>query len=175
MVRKFRRPRRWTLAAVVILLLLVALRVALDQFGPPAPPESLPPGTYHVQKVIDGDTLLLENFARVRLIGADTPETVHPDHPVQPWGPEASQFTKQLVAGRAVRIELDTRDRVDVHGRFLAYVYVGDRMLNEELIRAGLARARTEFPYADRYKKRFLAAQREAQQAGRGQWSTGRP
>ena len=55
-------------------------------------------GPYRVQRVVDGDTLLLDNQWRVRLIGADTPETVHPERPVEPWGPEATEFTRQCLA-----------------------------------------------------------------------------
>ncbi len=137
---------------------------------PPAPPEALAEGTYAVRRVVDGDTLVLTNDARVRLIGADTPETVKPDCPVEPWGPEATQFTRDFVGGGTVRLQLD-RERVDKYGRFLAYVWVGDRMLNEELIRAGLARAKTGFRYSSSMKGRFRRAEGEAEAADRGIWS----
>lgn len=135
-----------------------------------APPPALTEGPYAVRRVVDGDTLLLANKARVRLIGADAPETVKPNSPVEPWGPEASQFTQDFVAGGEVHLQMD-RERVDRYGRFLAYVWVGDRMLNEELIRAGLARARTEFRYAESMKTRFRRAEEEARRARRGIWS----
>ena len=138
--------------------------------APPGPPEVLAEGLYEVQRVVDGDTLLLANHARVRLIGADTPETVKPNHPVEPWGPEASEFSRQFVAGRQVRLELD-RERLDKYGRFLAYVWVGDRMLNEELIRAGLARAELQYHYSASMKTRFRRAEADAKSAGRGIWS----
>ena len=91
----------------------------------PVPPESLSEGNYKVERVVDGDTLLLENDARVRLIGVDAPESVKPDHPVEPFGPEASAFTKKWVgkAGNTVRLQFD-KERVDQYGRFLAYVWV---------------------------------------------------
>ena len=96
-----------------------------------------------------------------------------PDHPVEPWGPEASQFTKDFIehAGHRVRLtfSLERKDRYD---RFLAYVWDGDTMLNEELLRAGLAHARRDYHYSDAMKRRFTLAQEEAQRAGRGIWST---
>ncbi|NQT11874.1 MAG: thermonuclease family protein, partial [Planctomycetes bacterium] len=61
-------------------------------------PEVLSEGTYRVERVVDGDTLLLANRARVRLQGVDTPETVKPNHPVERFGPEASEFTRRFVA-----------------------------------------------------------------------------
>ena len=164
------RRRRLPLAAAILVFIALVWRYFS---APPAPPEFLAEGLYDVERVVDGDTLLLANHARVRLIGADTPETVKPNHPVDPWGTEASQFTRQFVAGRQVRLELD-RERVDKYGRFLAYVWVGDRMLNEELIRAGLARAELQYHYAASIKTRFRRAEEDARSAGRGIWS-GKP
>jgi micrococcal nuclease len=106
----------------------------------------------------------------VRLIGANTPETVKPRWPVEPWGPEASAFTKRFVAGGDVRLELDA-ELHDRYGRILAYVWVGDRMLNEELIRAGLARAELQYRYSAAMKVRFRHAEAEAKAARRGIWS----
>lgn len=139
----------------------------------PAPwpplPEDLSEGLHRVERVVDGDTLILSGGVTVRLIGADTPETVKPNHPVEPFGPEATRFTQQFVSGGEVRIEFDG-DRRDRYGRALALVSVGDRMLNEELLRAGLARARTNYNYSQATKARFLLAEGEARQARRGLW-----
>lgn len=131
------------------------------------------PGEYRVRRVVDGDTLLLDNDDRVRLLGVDTPESVKPDTPVQPWGKEASDFTRQFIAatGNRIRLEFD-QERTDDYGRLLAYVWVGDRMLNEELLRAGLGRALLRHPYAQERKDRFKAAQRAAQQQQLGIWSS---
>jgi micrococcal nuclease len=161
-------------------LLLVALAIVaglqasrgcrLDRF-----PEPLAEGVYQVRRVVDGDTLLLRDGARVRLMGVDTPETVKPDYPVEPWGPEASDFTRSFVGTGEVRLQFD-RERTDRFGRYLAYVWVGDRLLNEELLRAGLARWEPGYHYNQAMKTRFRRAQREAQQARRGLWSeTSRP
>ncbi|MFH1922171.1 MAG: thermonuclease family protein [Planctomycetota bacterium] len=136
------------------------------------PPENLGEATYRVERIVDGDTLLLANQARIRLQGIDTPESVKPNHPVEPFGPEASEFTRRFVAegGGRVRLQFD-RERVDKYGRFLAYVWVDDRMLNEELLRAGLATAETGFRYSKAMKDRFRRAEDEAKAAGRGIWS----
>ncbi|MEN6450756.1 MAG: thermonuclease family protein [Thermoguttaceae bacterium] len=159
---------------LIVLLLSVGLRQwRSDSFHSP-PPSAIAAGLYHVARVVDGDTLLLSDpHARIRLIGADAPETVKPNWPIEPWGPEASQFTKRFVAGGEVRLEFDGSPR-DKYGRILAYVWVGRRMLNEELIRAGLARAEMQYSYSERIKARFRLAESEARHAHRGIWSRAR-
>ena len=162
-------PRSRRATVVVIVVVLIAL---LRWWNPglDGPPPVLEADVYRVERVVDGDTLLLTNRARVRLIGADTPETVRPDHPPEPWGEEATAFTKEFVSGGEVRLQFDGPRR-DKYDRFLAHVWVGDRSLSEELIRAGLARATTRFQYSASMKSRFRRAEEEARAAGRGIWS----
>ena len=81
------------------------------------------PTTRTVERVVDGDTLVLDGGERVRLIGVDTPETVHPSKPVEAFGKEASAFTRRTAEGRSVRLEYEPRTaRTDRYGRTLAYV-----------------------------------------------------
>jgi len=131
-------------------------------------------GTYEVERCVDGDTLILANESRtrIRLIGADTPETVKPNTPVQPFGPEASQFTRDAIAqnGNKVRITFDGT-KIDRYGRTLAIVWLDDTLLNEELIRVGLARAQLQYSYSREMKNRFQAAENFAKQEKRGIWS----
>ena len=152
----------------MLLIVFAALR-GLDWLLPLGPPALLEPGEYTVDYVIDGDTFALMNGARIRLIGADTPETVRPNHPVEPFGPEASRFTREMLAtaDHRVRLEFDGPAK-DRYGRFLAVVWVDGRMLNEELLRHGLARLRTEFRFSPPLKARLRAARDEAKQAQRG-------
>lgn len=166
-VRRFSDRRRW-LAVALVLAAALLLRLA-DRAAPPRAPRQLEPGVYRVERVVDGDTLLLAGGARVRLIGADAPEAFVPDSRPEPFSGEATRFAEQFVAdgGGEVRLEFDgpRRDRYD---RFLATVWVGDRMLNEELLRAGLARLRSEFPFSPPLKARLRRAQDEAEAAHRG-------
>jgi micrococcal nuclease len=140
--------------------------------GPPAAPPAGPlaAGLHRVVRVVDGDTIIVAPDRVVRLIGVDTPETVKPEHPVEPYGPEATKFTRRFLAAGSVQLTFD-QERVDRFGRALAYVWVDDRMLNEALLRAGLARFEPHFRYSERMKSRFREAQQAAQRAEVGIWS----
>ena len=167
--RYWREPRGlalWLVGASLVLWRMVA--AGNGQHGP----ELLEEGIHEVRRVIDGDTFVLISGARVRLQGIDTPETVQENHPMEAWGPEASRFTKDFVehAGRQVRLTFST-ERKDRHDRFLAFAWNGDVMLNEELVRAGLAHARLDYRYSGPMKRRLAQAEEDARGAGRGIWS----
>ncbi len=181
-----RRPHRRPL----LLLFVFAIIAWRAWHAPIIRPDAkrLGEGIYQVQRVVDGDTLLVrrtverriagrmtnrQQSTRVRLMGVDTPETVKPNYPVEPWGPEASRFTRQFVSGGSVRLQLD-KERLDRYGRLLAYVWVGDHLLNEALLREGLARAQLTFRYSAAMKRRFRVAEDEAKDARRGIWSAPR-
>ena len=169
---RFTQRRRPSLLLLAAVLVLIALRVFVFQEREDRVQYDNHAGgeTHRVERVVDGDTLLLANRQRVRLIGVDTPESVKPDSPVEPFGPEAATFVRVLVEGRDVRLEFD-REREDQYGRVLAFVYIGDRLLNEEILREGLGRALLKFPYSGEMKKRFREAEGEAKAARRGIWS----
>jgi micrococcal nuclease len=124
-----------------------------------------------VTRVVDGDTIEVEvngTEYTVRYIGIDTPETVHPDKPVQCFGPEASARNKDLVEGETVGLERDVSE-TDRYGRLLRYVWVGDEMVNAALVRDGFAQVST-YPPDVRHQDMFLQLQREAREASRGLW-----
>ena len=124
-----------------------------------------------VVRVVDGDTIdvqLADRVEKVRYIGVNTPEIHHPIKGEEPGGREAAEVNRRLVAGRHVRLELDVRTR-DRYGRLLAYVWLGDTMVNAELVRRGYAQVMTVPPNV-RYQDLFLKLQREARDAGRGLW-----
>lgn len=151
------------------------LILALVRLFRPAPPDTAsfpfdPERHYLVERVVDGDTLLLADGTRVRLIGVNTPETKLPDVPPDPLGLEASEFVKKHVEGRHVTLRFD-RERRDRYHRILAYVFVDDWFLNEELILVGYSRAETRFPYSNQMKRRFRLAEQTAQEHQRGMWA----
>jgi micrococcal nuclease len=124
-----------------------------------------------VVRVVDGDTIVARVGGEdeyVRYIGVDTPETVKPDTPVQCYGPQASDQNHRLVEGRAVRLTFDREVRDD-YGRLLAYVHVGKRFVNAELVRRGFARTLAIEPNTSRASELQRLAARAAR-AGRGLW-----
>jgi len=126
-----------------------------------------------VKRVVDGDTLVLENKERVRLIGVDTPETKHPNKPVQYYGKEATAFTRRMVQGKRVRLEFDQANahigHKDKYRRTLAYVFLEDgTMLNAEIIKQGFGFAYTRFPF--KYQREFRRYEREAREQSKGLW-----
>jgi micrococcal nuclease len=155
----------------IICLLLVGWRACVIATQTSAP-EQLEEGTFDVRRVVDGDTLLLASGARVRLQGINCPESVKPESPVEPWGPEAKQFTEDFIRRARNRVRLSFGvERKDQYDRFLAFVWNGDVLLNEELVRAGLAQAKLGYRYSGVMKSRLSKAQDEARRARRGIWS----
>jgi micrococcal nuclease len=154
------------LAQLVAPLLLLLLALSTVPAGAQNPLE----GT--VVKVVDGDTVhvqLADRVEKVRYIGVNTPEVHHPTKGEEPGGREAAAVNRTLVEGRRVRLELDVQAR-DRYGRLLAYVWVGDTMVNAELVRRGYAQVMTVPPNV-RHQRLFLTLQRDARGAGRGLWA----
>jgi len=126
-----------------------------------------------VVKVVDGDTLDVEfngKTERIRLLLVDTPETVHPSKPVEPFGPEASKFAKETLSNQRVKVEFDVSER-DKYGRLLAYVWINGKMFNELLLEKGLARVSYVYPPNVKYVDQFRAIQSKAQKVELGIWS----
>jgi micrococcal nuclease len=125
-----------------------------------------------VVDVVDGDTIevgLGGTVEDVRLIGVDTPETVHPTEPVECFGPRASSYTSTALLGESVRLEFDD-ERRDHYGRLLAYVWLDGKLFNKTLVARGLAEVIIYSPN-DAYADTLLGAESKAQSAGRGMWS----
>ncbi len=130
-----------------------------------------------VVRVVDGDTIqvsLPTGLEKIRLIGVDTPESVHPRKPVEYFAKEATAFTRRMVLGKPVRLAGEqgqpNRDR---YGRLLRYVFLEDGVcLNAEIVRQGYGHAYVKFPFAR--LKEFRAYEREAREAGRGLWGATR-
>jgi micrococcal nuclease len=121
-----------------------------------------------VERIVDGDTVIITGVGAVRLIGVDTPETVHPNKPVEAFGKEASAFLRGLVLGQTVRMEYDV-DRRDRYHRTLAYLYLADgRLVNELIVREGYGHAYTQFPF--KYLEHFRQLERDAREQKRGLW-----
>jgi len=129
-------------------------------------------GFARITKVTDGDTLralYLGRDERVRLIGIDAPETAWYGSGGECYGLEAGAYARRRLSNRWVRLEFGT-DRRDRYGRLLAYVYLGDELVNLTLVRLGYA---TAYPITPNTAKEASidAAEAQARSAGRGLWS----
>ncbi|MBI2611745.1 thermonuclease family protein [Candidatus Gottesmanbacteria bacterium] len=120
-----------------------------------------------IKRVIDGDTLELQNGQIVRLVGVNTP-----DHG-QPYDEESTEFTKKLVEEKKVNIEYDEY-KSDRFGRILAYVVINNKNLSIELAKRGLAKVTI---YEKRkpliYQEQLLNAEKEAKLKKLGIWKAG--
>lgn len=130
-------------------------------------------GFLKVTKVVDGDTFWVDDGSekglKIRLIGVNTPETVHPQKPVEYYGREASDYVKSVLAGNKVKLKFDVT-RVDRYGRTLAYVYLKDgTFLNADLIKKGYGQAMTVPPNV-KYSDRFVEFERKAREEKVGLW-----
>lgn len=128
-------------------------------------------GPFVVRWVTDGDTLKLDNGETIRLIGVDTPETKHPELPVQRFGKEASAYTKKTCMGKTVYVEYYAHEKYDKYNRLLAYVWLGDKMLNAELLARGYAYVYRRYPFSR--KAEFIALENKARAEQRGLWNHG--
>lgn len=132
---------------------------------------------YDVVRVVDGDTIVVSvegKEVKVRLIGVDTPESVHEDETKNTAeGKEASEWTTNLLTGKQVYLEYDVENE-DNYGRTLAYVYLDDgiTMVNRLLLENGLAQVMTVQPNS-KYADEFYDLQVVAREAGKGFWGTG--
>lgn len=126
------------------------------------------PRTYYVTRVIDGDTIVLNNGARVRYIGIDTPELSDTRPSIRRMAYAARGYNRRLVAGSRITLEYDI-ERFDKYHRLLAYVYVNDLFVNAEMVREGYARTLT-YPPNVLHTSLFERLQNEAKNDERGIW-----
>jgi two-component system phosphate regulon sensor histidine kinase PhoR len=145
-VSKFKGP--------AVFFLLIAAGVSMVQARPRW-------GT--VRRVISGDTIQLKDGSHVRYLGVEAPT------PGNAHYPESLSANKRWVEGKEVRLQYGLQER-DAKGVWLAYVYAGGEMVNEELVKEGMAIV-ASLQNEEEYLTDFLTAEQEAQQKKRGVWS----
>ncbi|MDR0722182.1 MAG: thermonuclease family protein [Treponema sp.] len=126
---------------------------------------------------VDGDTLRvripnpppeLKTVETIRMLGVDTPETVHPHKPVERFGQEASDFTKARLLGTQVYLAFDWELR-DRYGRLLAYIYTPEgRCFNAALIQEGYGYAYVSYTF--HFIEEFKDLEQAARNGKRGLW-----
>ena len=146
---------------IAALCILVLLSLACD--GTPVPPTPSDGQQVNIAHVVDGDSIELADGRRVRYLGINTPEHG------QPFFEEATAANRRLTEGQTAWMVLDTQ-QTDRYGRILAYLWVGDRFINLELVGQGYANAYTAPPNV-RYSEEILAAEKKARKAQVGLWA----
>lgn len=159
------------IGSVVLLLLAAAVLLRPWEVGHGGLESGPHRARAFVVRTVDGDTIEVRIGGRledVRYIGVDTPETVKPGTPVQCFGHRASDLDRRLVEHRRVRLVFGA-ERRDVYDRLLAYVYIGHRFINAELVRRGFART-LSIPPNTLHRALFERLQLRAARLGRGLW-----
>ncbi|MCZ3388023.1 MAG: thermonuclease family protein [Actinomycetia bacterium] len=136
---------------------------------------------WQVSRIVDGDTVDVTKRRRtltLRLIGIDTPETVHPTEPIECYGPEATKFATWRLLGEPVALEFDrSQGRLDYYDRTLAYIWITDgkpQQFNRDAVRRGYALEYTyDAPYL--WQREFLRAQDAAVDQSLGVWRCPHP
>ena len=181
--KKMRKKSVFMSVIVLVAFMIVNTQVA----GTPQPKELPFMGTPDfsaitacpVVRVVDGDTVVVkenEKNITVRLVGVNTPETVHPTKPVEHYGKEASRFTTNLLKGEKVYLAGEPLPgALDRYGRTLAYVYRAPDGLfvNAEIIRQGYGHAYPRFPF--KHMGEFKQLERFARKAEKGLWAPAPP
>lgn len=167
------------------LCLLLGLSIPARAAKPKPPRYDLQPNAVYevsVRRVVDGDTIVVDfstgKQERVRLIGVNTPETVHSKKPVEYYGKEASDFTKRELTGKKVWLQMDIQVR-DRYRRALGYIWLEPPEEGESAVRRGMFNARlllegygqvmTIQPNS-RYAEMFVGFQQEAREQKKGLW-----
>ncbi len=162
---------KYALIAALIVIILLSIFTCPQKSG-------IATEDYPVVRVVDGDTFIAKidgEDQRIRLIGVDTPESVHPNKEVEYFALEASAFLKNMLEGERVFFQYDQNSAAtnhkDRYGRILAYAYRSSDSLfvNAEIIRQGYGHAYTSFPFS--LQEDFLKLERDARTQKLGLWA----
>ncbi len=162
-------PIYWLRAGLFLWVFIVSFLFSLEDLQAKTPHQC---EYYRVVKVVDGDTFKIYfkgEERKVRMVGIDAPETVHPDKEVQFFGIEASRKLKTLIEGRRVCLQRDPYQSEDKYRRLLRYVWMNDTMINRLLVEEGYARVYKRFKF--RYLEEFLRVESKARAKKIGIWN----
>lgn len=184
-------PRSWLRAAAIGAALLTVLGATGcgDTASPSAPSsvsstapsnvEQPPPKKHHrrrhhkgarvaLERIVDGDTIVISTGAYVRLLQIDTPELSSNECYSSP---ARTALERLLPAGSALELRADPAlDKVDRYGRLLRYVFRGGRNVNLEMVRRGAAAPYFYNGDEGRYAGRLYSLAVAAKRAHRGLW-----
>ncbi|MFC0523291.1 thermonuclease family protein [Pontibacillus salicampi] len=153
---------------IVLSLLLLLVLVGCGELGDASSDKAV------VTRVVDGDTMKVEladgTKETVRLLLVDTPETKHPELPVQAFGPEAAAYAEETLSGENVTLHYDESKR-DTYDRLLVYLHVNGVDFNKSLIEKGLARVAYVWEPNTERAESYYKVQQKAKQQGKRIWS----
>jgi micrococcal nuclease len=170
--------RSYALAMMALYCTGLAMAQTVPSADRVAAPCTLEPGGQHtVARILDAETVQLDDGSSVRLIGALAPRAGDAGAAPGTWPAEseAIRTLSELVVGRTVKIAYDGRRR-DRYGRHLAHLFLntadGEIWVQGELLSAGVARA-YGVPGNFACAAELLAHENLARTARRGLWGTG--
>jgi micrococcal nuclease len=153
---------------VIVFIILFAVVLAF--------PTSSRAAQFKVTKVYDGDTVRVETdgiVLYIMLVGIDAPEISNqPDREDQPFGKKAKEFLSNLLLNRFVEVK-GYGTAPYPHNNILGMIYLGDKNVNLEMVRMGLAQVCSEPPPAGLDMDAFLSAEKKARESGSGMWNLG--
>ncbi len=150
----------------VLLSLIWSATAPAAGCNPPAHAE-----TVHIRYVQDGDTLVLDNGHKIRVIGINTPELARDGKPAEALGIRARNRLRQLVFASDDKVQLlYGAERKDRYGRYLANIWDTHKQnIAAQLLREGMGWS-IAIPPNIRYLDCYLSAEKTARKAGRGVW-----
>ena len=161
--QKMKRRLYFSVILIGFSILMLAIPVKKEDSTQKQLKVNLTSENISVEEIVDGDTFLLSNNEKVRLIGVDTPEKG------QFYYNEAIAYAESLLLGKHVNIELDNETE-DRYGRKLAYLFCDSIFYNKEVLEKGLA-VLYLFENNQKYKSKFINAQKSARNMNLGIWS----
>jgi micrococcal nuclease len=162
LMRHFSPAQRALLCALLLLLLRLAV-------VPETTADQLPsPETVTVQSVTDGDTVVLDDGRRVRLLGIDAPETAHHQQRAEFHGQESAAWLRSLLQGQSVQLQ---RQGQDHYGRELAWVRLADgTLVNELSLSLGMSKLLDRFGLPAAMEPQLRIAESRARLQRLGVW-----
>ncbi len=162
---------------IILILLIILLLIASELSG--QNPNFSYPYNYskivYVSRVIDGDTFVLSDSSKVRMLGVDCPEAAKFTKPAEPFAEQSTALIKSLIENKTVKLTFDGK-AFDMFGRQLAYVWLRNTkgedslFINAELLKKGFARI-SYYPNGKRYYALFYNLRNTARQKRLGIWS----
>lgn len=153
--------------ALIICVVLLSLRVVVHPEATPTTKER----QVFVKIVYDGDTFETDTGERVRFLGINSPEVAHHGREAEPYGAESTVWLKELLHRKTVRLVIDVDEPIDRYGRTLAWVYLLDgTLVNELALSTGNAKLMDRFGLPPELAPQLRAAAASAKERRVGLW-----